>query len=289
MIVVLTGPTGSGKTKLAIQLAKKIDAEIINADAFQVYEELSIATAKPSKDELEQVPHHLIGFVPLTKNYDVSQYQIDARNVIEKLQKENKNIVIAGGTGLYIKAALYNYLFEEEKEIDMSSYESLSNEELYKKLSEVDPESASSTHQNNRQRVLRALKVFLATGKKKSDKNDKNGQKLLYPSFFFEIDYPRENLYPLVEKRVEDMFENGIVEENSKLVDKYGRDPRAFCAIGVKEFFPYYDGQITLDQVKQQIKDSTRHYIKRQETFFRNQFAATKIKSIDDILEVIYE
>ncbi len=284
MILVLTGPTGSGKSALAVSLANRLGGVVINADAYQVYQELNIATAKPSEEMRMIVPHYLFDFVPLNSDYNVAEYQSDLRAEIYELSKANRPIIIAGGTGLYIKAGLFDYEFPEEKTVDMSSYESLDEDSLYKKACEIDPEGARQIHPHNKRRVLRLIEYYLANGKKRSEVVALQEHKPLFDVRFYGLDVERKNLYPLVEERVEKMFESGLEEENLALVNKYGRTPHAFQAIGVKEFFPYWDGKASLEETKALIKENTRHYVKKQMTWFRHQFPITWIKGEEDLL-----
>ena len=284
MILVLTGPTGSGKSALALSLAKRLNGAVINADAYQVYQELNIATAKPSEEVRMAAPHYLFDFVPLDSDYNVAEYQSDLRAEIYELSKTDRPIIIAGGTGLYIKAGLFDYVFPEEKAVDMSPYESLDENALYQKACEIDPEGAKQIHPHNKRRVLRLIEYFLANGKKRSEAVSSQEHKPLFDVRFYGLDVERENLYPLVEERVEKMFNAGLEEENLALVKKYGRAPRAFQAIGVKEFFPYWDGKASLEETKNLIKENTRHYVKKQMTWFRHQFPIAWIKGEEDLL-----
>ena len=287
MIVVLLGPTGSGKSDLALALAEKLDAAIINGDAFQVYKELSIATNKPSQEILAKVPHFLYDFVPLDSSYSVAEYQADARCVIDFLLKKNQNIIIEGGTGLYVKAALYDYEFTSDGPKDLSQYEGLSNEDLYEMLREVDPASCEKIHLNNRQRIIRALEIHASTGKAKSEIEEEQAHKPIYPATFIALDADRSELYKHVDERVDDMFDRGLLEETLPLIETYSRDASAFKAIGVKELFPYIDGEITLEAAKKQIKLNTRRYVKRQMTWLRHQFDLHWVKGLDDALDII--
>ena len=285
MILVLTGATGSGKSKMAISLAKKLSAVIINADAFQVYEELNIATAKPSEDEMMEVPHFLFSFVPLTSSYNVSEYQKDLRAMLAEFAIRKQNVIIAGGTGLYIRAALYDYEFQEETgRPDLSIYENFSNEDLHAVLARLDQESADKIHPNNRQRVLRAIEICLSAGKAKSEIEKQQSHAPIYDCRFYGIESERSEIYEKVNRRVDAMFEAGLIEENRRLVERYGRSCSAFRAIGVKECFPYFDGQASLEETKELIKKNTRNYVKRQDTFFRHQFDIHWIKDENDIL-----
>ena len=288
MILVLTGPTGSGKTDMAISLAKKLGGAIINADAFQVYRELNIATAKPSEAQRLEVPHFLFDFVPISSSYSVYEYQADLRATIADLQEIHKPIIIAGGTGLYIRAGLYDYSFPEEKIVDLSVYEKMDEDTLYAALQKMDPEEAKTIHPHNRIRVLRAIKVYLSSGKKKSEiKAEQKHQPIYDDVYFFGLNAERAPLYERVNQRVEEMFKAGLVEENRALYEKYGETPRAFQAIGVKELFPYFRGEKNLEECKKEIQKNTRHYVKRQETFFRHQFDIHWITREEEILDAI--
>ena len=284
MIIVLTGPTGSGKSEMAISLAKRLGAVIVNADAFQVYQELNIATAKPSESMMMEAPHYLFDFVPLTSSYNVYEYQKDLRATIAEQEKQGKDIIIAGGTGLYIRAGLYDYEFEESAEIDLSAYEKLNNAALHDALAKLDPKEAEAIHPNNRVRVMRAIAVTLSSGKKKSEMVAEQEHKPIYDVRFYGIEAEREDVYAHCDARVEKMFEAGLLTETKTLVEKYGREAAAFRAIGVKELFPYFDGTISLEQAKEEIKKATRHYVKRQMTFFRHQFDIHWIEDEEEII-----
>ncbi len=285
MILVIAGATGSGKSELAIELAKRLGGEVINADAFQVYQELSIATAKPTLEMRSIVPHHLFDFVPLQEDYDVERYQRELRAKLDEVLSRGKCAVIAGGSGLYLRAALFDYSFSKEQHADVSEYEALDNDALYAKLQEIDPEEAKKIHKNNRRRVLRAIEIYLLEGKKKSELVLEQSHKPIYDCRFYGLKPERDLLYEKVEKRVDRMFEEGLVEEGTRLIEKYGREPHAFQAIGVKELFPYLDGEISLEEARDLIKKNTRHYIKRQDTFFAHQFEIHWVDGLEEILE----
>ena len=287
MIIVLTGPTGSGKTKVAIELAKALGGVILNGDAFQVYKELNIATAKPTPEEFMQAPHYLFDFIPLTEAYNVHDYQLDLRGCIAELEKKSVPMIIAGGTGLYIRAGLYDYEFTEDKPVDLSEYESKTNEDLHRFLEKIDPKSAAMIHPNNRVRLLRAIEIYLQTGKAKSEIESTQKHAPIYDVKFFGLQTERAPLYERVNARVDEMFASGLLEETKPLVERYGRDCAAFKAIGVKELFPYFDGLITLDEAIETIKKNTRNYVKRQETFFRHQFDIQWVSSSEEILKML--
>ena len=241
MIVVICGPTASGKSKLAIRLAKDFNGEIINGDAFQVYKELEIGTAKPTKEELMMATHHLFDYVEPTKNHSVMDYQVEARKTINEILSRKKLVVIVGGTGLYQKASLYDYTFTEEKEnVDLSDLASLSNEELYSYLVSLDEKASLKIHPNNRKRVLRAIAIIRQTGCKKSEIEEAQEHKMIYEDVHFVgLNINREELYKKINDRVDSMFEEGLVEEVTSLYEKYDFNNNAFKGIGYKEFVPF--------------------------------------------------
>ena len=288
MILVLTGATGSGKSELAISLAKKVNGEIINADAFQVYQELTIATAAPSKAMKREVPHHLYAFVPLTQGYDIAHYQQDCRSAIADVQSRGHTPILVGGSGLYIRAVLYDYDFSiDTSRVDMSAYEKLSDRDLHAILENLDPIEAKKISPSNRRRVYRDIQICLGAGETKTALLAKQKHEPIYPARFFELDKEREELYAHAGERVEAMFKAGLLEETLPLISRYGRSAMAFKAIGVKELFPYLDQQATLEETKELIKKNTRHYIKNQYTWFRHQFPLITVASLEDILKAL--
>ena len=268
-IILIVGPTGTGKTTLSIKLAKKYDAVILNADSTQVYTEPLIATAKIKEHEKENIEHYLFDVVSLNDDYTLYDYQKDGRRLLDKFISENKNVVIVGGSGLYVKALLYNYVLEDKKEIniDFSEY---SNEELKNKVLALDPES--DIHVNNRQRLESFLKHYYETGKviKKTDEiNNK-----LYNFISIGLKSDRETLYKMLDKRVDSMFNEGLLDEAERL---YKMNLKNYTnIIGYKELNEYFNGNISLDEAKELIKRNTRRYAKRQFTWFNNQMKDIK-------------
>ena len=262
MIIVIAGPTGVGKTDLSLFLAKKLDGEIINADSTQVYKNLDIATGKVK--DTENIPHHLLSTIDITKDYSVFDYQKDARECIDDILKRGKTPILVGGTGLYLKATLYDYEFTEKEN---NTYEGFSNDELYSKLLEVDPNT--NIHLNNRVRIISALNYFEANHKPYSEK--KKTDKLLYDCLFIGLTADREVLYYKINKRVDGMFEEGLLDEVKAIYDSGIRTKAVMTPIGYKELFEYFDGNITLEEAKEEIKKRSRHYAKRQYTWFNNQ------------------
>lgn len=287
MIIVITGPTALGKTKSAIKVAQTFNAEIINGDAFQVYKELNIGTAKPSEEELSLVPHHLYSFVEPTHNYSIAEYQTNLRTKIQELLDKNKNIVIVGGSGLYIRSALFDYEFSPNKEVDMTKFETMCNEELHQHLEDIDPDQAKIIHINNRKRVLRAIEIFYSTGETKSSIIEKQQHKLIYDARFFVRDLSREELYERINKRVDEMFNRGLVDEIKGLVSKYDSKLNCFRAIGYKEIIDCLNTNSDLDDAKELIKQHTRNYAKRQMTFIRHQFNVSFYKDDEDLIKEI--
>ena len=268
MIIVITGPTGVGKTKLSISLAKRYNAEIINGDAIQVYKGLDIGSAKVTKEEMEDVVHHLFDIREVWEDYSIFDYQRDCRRLIDDITGRGKNVVIVGGTGLYIKSALYDYTLNEDDSLD-NEYEGIETLELYDRLKSLDKEI--DIDKNNRRRVIRALNYYLTFNKSIKDNN--NGNKLIYDdSIFIGLTTDRELLYNRINKRVDVMVENGLLDEVKSFYDKNMRYKPLLGGIGYKELFSYYDGDISLEEAVDLIKRNSRRYAKRQYTFFNNQF-----------------
>ena len=287
MIIVITGPTALGKTKSAIKVAQALNAEIINGDAFQAYKELNIGTAKPSEKELSSVPHHLYSFIDPTHNSSIAEYQCNLRASIQELLVKNKNIVIVGGSGLYIRSALYDYEFLPNKEVDMSRFEKMTNSELHSHLKKIDPEQAEIIHENNRKRVLRAIEIYYSTGETKSALINKQEHKPLYDVRFFVRDLDRDELYERINKRVDEMFEQGLVDEVKSLMKKYDTSLHCFQAIGYKELIDCFNNNGDIEEAKELIKQHTRNYAKRQMTYIRHQFPVTFYKDDEELLKEI--
>lgn len=285
MILVIFGPTGSGKTDVAVSLAHHFDAPIINADAFQIYQDMNIGTNKIAKDDPDYKRHYLLDIKKPNESYSVKEYQDDFRRVYEELKDKYKTIIVSGGTGLYIRAALFDYKFldEEKSKNDYSQY---TNEELFKKLVELDLEASKKIHVNNRKRLIRALDLVTSNGVKKSDLIASQEHKIIYPDVeFLFLNPDREELYESINKRVDKMIENGLVEEVKNLKEKYDLSTTARQAIGYKEILDYLDGLTTLEEAIELIKKRTRNYAKRQVTFFKNQFNSHVFSSKSAILK----
>ena len=255
-IICVVGPTGVGKTKLSVMLAKKYDAVILNADSMQVYKYLNIGTAKPTEEEKENVPHYLFDIVDPKDMYTVYDYQRDLRAKLEEFK--DKNIVIVGGTGLYLKSALYNYEFDEET--DLNTFDDKTNEELFEEVKNKFPEL--DIHVNNRKRLIRALN---------RDSIKYHKDELLYPAIFIGLTTDRETLYERINLRVDKMVKEGLLEEVKHFYDQGLRSKAIMTGIGYKELYDYFDNKCTLDEALDLIKRRSRKYSKRQYTWFKNQ------------------
>ncbi len=292
--VVMAGPTGVGKTKLSLNLAKKLGAKILSADSMQIYRELDIGTAKIKKSEMQGIEHYLLNLVNPDEYFSVGDYQKKGDTILNKLYNEEKNVVLTGGTGLYINS-LTNGLADlpsENKEIRMS-LEKKSKEELYSILEQYDEEAAKFIHPNNKKRVIRALEVIMLTGEKFSCLRAKNIKKNPYEFFKFALERDRDNLYERINKRVDMMFDEGLLEEAKKIYIKYNEELEKVQAIGYKELFLYFKGKTTLEGAKELIKQDSRRYAKRQFTWFKNdpayQWYNLDMLSEDEILQDILE
>lgn len=267
MVICITGPTCVGKTKLSIELAKHLNGEVINADSTQVFKELNIATAKIKEDEKEGIIHHLFDIKDTTENYTVYDYQKDCRLKIDEIIKKGKIPILVGGTGLYIKAALYDYKFEEESISE--NYDNYTNEELYTKLITIDKNV--NIHPNNRKRIIRALNYYENNNELLSSKNKTN--KVLYDTVFIGLTTDRKVLYDKINNRVNKMVEEGLLDEAKKIYNSNIRTKAVLTPIGYKELFDYFDGNISLEDSIELIKQRSRKYAKRQYTWNRHQFS----------------
>ena len=267
MIIVVVGPTAVGKTLMGIELAKKYNGEVINADSTQVYRDLDIATAKVTSSEMDGIVHHLIDIKNIDEDYTVFDFQNDCRRCISDILSRGKTPIIVGGTGLYIKAALYDYKFDlESTSFDYSNY---SDDELYSRLLSIDPDTY--IHKNNRKRVERALSYYDSTGKVLSSKDKTDN--LLYDCIFIGLTTSRDVLYERINKRVDSMISNGLIDEAKRIYNTGIRSKAVMTPIGYKELFDYFDGNSDLESCIEIIKQKSRNYAKRQYTWFNNQMS----------------
>lgn len=284
MIIAVVGPTGVGKTKMSIALAKKYNAEIISCDSMQIYKKMDIGTAKVTDEEKDDIYHHMIDICDVKEDYSVFDYQKDVRKIIEKLQSENKNIVIVGGTGLYLKAVLYDYEFKENN--GRKDFSKFTNEELYEMVKKIDNET--NIHINNRQR----LESFLNNH---DEKAVKKSNKMLYDAKIIGLTRPREELYDAINKRVDKMFNDGLLKEAKYFYDLKINTKALNTAIAYKELFMYFNKEKSLEEAKDLIKQRSRNYAKRQYTWFKNQMDVKWFdinvndfnKTIDEVINYI--
>lgn len=282
-LIVVAGPTASGKTALAVQIAKAVNGEVISADSMQVYKDMHIATAAPDVAEMQGVPHHLVEFLSRRDSFSVSDFRKAAQKIIQDIASRGKTPVIAGGTGLFIDSLVDNVNFIETK-TDGRLRERLmakSADELYCELLSVDPEAAHKIHKNNKKRVARALEIYYLTGKTKTEADREAVlQESPYETLYFVIDFKnREQLYDRINRRVDSMLERGLVSEAESCL-KSGAQTAA-QAIGHKELIPYFSGEETLEQAVLNIKRETRRYAKRQITWFKRRRQAVVLYADD--------
>ena len=281
-VLCIVGPTAVGKTKMSIELAKQLNGEIISGDSMQIYRGMDIGTAKATMDERQGIPHHLIDEKNPDEPYSVAAFQQTVRAKMEEIKSRGKLPIIVGGTGLYIKSVLYDYEFageSESKEIDEAKYGHLSNEELHAKLAAVDEAGAKDIHPNNRKRVIRALEIYETSGVKKSEMIEKQEHKMIYDACLIGLTDDRNVLYDRINKRVDTMYETGLVEEVKALFDEgIPAESQSIGAIGYKELYDYFKGLISLEESKELIKRNSRRYAKRQYTWFNNQMDVTWFK-----------
>ena len=265
-IIVITGPTGVGKTKLSIELAKKYNGEIINADSMQVYKELNIGTAKIKEEEKENISHHLFDIKSVNEEYSIYNYQKDCRKKIEEIESKNKTPILVGGTGLYIKSALYDYKLDYNN--NTNNYDNLTKEELYEKLISLDKDIVDKIDKNNKRRLINAINYY--------EKNNKSiihnkTNELLYDVVFIGLTTNRENLYNIINNRVDKMIEMGLVDEVYKFYQNKIYTKPLIGGIGYKELYEYFDNKISLEVAIENIKKNSRRYAKKQYTFFNHQ------------------
>lgn len=281
-IIVIVGPTGVGKTKASVELAKRLNAEIINGDAVSVYKELNIASAKPTLEERSGINHYLLDKVDVCNNYTIYDYQKDGRVAIEQIKEKGKNIIVVGGTGLYIKSLLYDYKFHEE---EINRYDDLTNDKIISKIKEY---GKFDIDYSNRRRIVRLLSK-LENNIPLSEKAD-----IIYPSIIIGLTADRDTLYKVINNRVDNMIKNGLLDEINNLKDRY-KDSRVLnSAIGYKEFNDYFNDN-NIENTVGKIKHNSRKYAKRQFTYFKNQFKTKWFdvsydnfnKTIDEIYEYI--
>ena len=297
-VIIIGGPTASGKTALSIELAKKIGGEIVSADSMQIYKEMNIGTAKPDKEEMQGIKHYMLDFLSPDKNYSVANYKKDAKKAIKEILEKGKIPIVVGGTGLYIDSLIYEieYVdtetdFEYRKELE-SKVEKEGLEKLYEEAKKIDPEAMKKISINDQKRIMRVLEIFKQTGKTKTELDRESRKEPEYDYKMFAIDMQRDILYERINKRVDIMLEKGLIEEVENIYKKYNEFPTSMQALGYKEVVEYLENEITKEEMIEKIKQESRRYAKRQLTWFRKNKETIWLdgqekveKNIDIILE----
>lgn len=273
-VIVICGPTASGKTGLSIELAKKINGEIISGDSMQIYKEMDIGTAKVTREEMQGIKHYLIDIIEPNQRYSVAEFKKDAEKAIEEIINKGKTPIVVGGTGLYIDSLIYgieyqNIKLDEEyrKKLEKEAEEGLDN--LYEKAKKIDPEAMKKISPNDKKRIIRVLEIYKATGKTKTQQEEESRKELKYDYKVFAINMEREKLYERINKRVDLMLQQGLIEEVEKITKKYNEFPTAMQGLGYKEVVEYLENKTTKEEMIEKIKMETRRYAKRQITWFK--------------------
>ena len=298
-VIVICGPTASGKTALSIELAKQINGEIISSDSMQIYKEMNIGTAKPTPEETQGIKHYLIDFVSPEERYSVADYKKDAKKAIKEILQKGKVPIIVGGTGLYVDSLIYEIEYPEI-EFDEEYRNELENqveknglEKLYKKAKEIDPEAIEKISPNDKKRILRILEIYHATGKNKTEQEKESRKKEVeYDYKVYALNWDREKLYERINKRVDIMIEQGLIEEVKEIYKKYDKFPTAMQGLGYKEVVEYLKNETTKEEMIEKIKRETRRYAKRQMTWFRKNKQTIWLNAEDKIqnnIQIILE
>ena len=274
-VIVICGPTASGKTALSIELAKKIDGQVVSADSMQIYKDMTIGTAKPTEEEMQNIKHYLLDFVSPDERYSVANYKKDAKKAIKQIIDNGKTPIIVGGTGLYVDSLIYEIEYNDIK-IDEKYRAKLEEqakkeglESLYNQAKLIDPEAMEKISQNDQKRILRVLEIYNATGKTKTQQEKESRKEVEYDYKIFAINWPRDVLYDRINRRVDIMIDQGLIEEVKEIKNKYSHFPTAMQGLGYKEVVDYLDGKYSKEEMIDKIKMETRRYAKRQLTWFR--------------------
>lgn len=289
-VIVICGPTASGKTALSIELAKRINGEVVSADSMQIYKDMDIGSAKVTKEEMQGIKHYLVDCVSPDERYSVANYKLDAKKAIEEILKKGKTPIVVGGTGLYIDALIYEIEYQDIKinESYRKELESIKQnqglEVLYERAVKIDPEAMKKISPNDSKRIMRVLEIYEATGKNKTEQEAESRLKEIpYNYKVFAITMDREKLYERINKRVDIMIENGLIEEVKELLKKYKEFPTAMQALGYKEVKEYLEGKLTKQEMIDKIKQESRRYAKRQLTWFRKNKQTIWIDGLNDM------
>ena len=298
-IIVICGPTASGKTSLSIELAKKISGEIISADSMQIYKDMNIGTAKPTIEEMQGIKHYLLDFVSPDERYSVADYKKDAKKAIEEILKKGKTPIIVGGTGLYIDSLIYGIEYQEiqfdekyRKELEIKADQN-GLQELFEEAKKIDPKAVEKISPNDKKRILRILEIYNATGKTKTEQNIESRQKEVeYDYHVYALNWDRQVLYDRINKRVDIMIQNGLIQEVKNVLKKYNKFPTAMQGLGYKEVVAYLNGEYTEEEMIEKIKMESRRYAKRQLTWFRKNKQTIWLDGANDMqnnIDIILE
>ena len=275
-VIVICGPTASGKTSLSIELAKQINGEIVSCDSMQIYKEMNIGTAKPTIEEMQGIKHYQIDIIPPDKRYSVADYKKDAKKAIKEIIQKGKTPIVVGGTGLYIDSLIYEIEYQdiEFDETYRKTLEQRAKQEglkkLYEEAKKIDEEAVKKISPNDKKRILRILEIYHATGKNKTQQEKESRKKEVeYNYKVFAIDWNRQELYDRINKRVDHMIEEGLIDEVKAIYNKYDKFPTAMQGLGYKEVVEYLEKRCSKEEMIQKIKMETRRYAKRQLTWFR--------------------
>ena len=290
-IIVIAGPTASGKTALSIELAKKINGEIVSADSMQIYKDMNIGSAKPTIEEMQGIKHYMIDIISPSERFSVADYKKQAEKAIKEIIEKGKNPIIVGGTGLYINSLIYGIEYNEipldeeyRKKLENISTSVEGLKQLYEKASQIDSLAMEKISPNDKKRIIRVLEIYHSTGKTKTELEIESRQKgVQYDYRVFAINMERHILYERINKRVDLMLENGLIEEVKNIVQKYDKYPTAMQALGYKEVVEYFDKKLTYEKMIEKIKQETRRYAKRQLTWFRKNKEITWIDGLDNM------
>ena len=289
-VIVICGPTASGKTALSIELAKRINGEIVSCDSMQIYKDMDIGTAKPTKEEMQGIKHYLIDFVSPDERYSVADYKIDAKKAIKEIINKGKVPIIVGGTGLYVDSLIYeieypNIEFDEEYRLKLEKEADENGlADLYEKAKKIDSQAIEKISENDRKRILRILEIYHATGKNKTEQEIESRKKEVeYDYKVYALKWDREKLYERINKRVDIMLEQGLIDEVKSIYKKYKKFPTAMQGLGYKEVVEYLENKTTKEEMIEKIKQETRRYAKRQMTWFRKNKQTIWLDAEDEL------
>jgi len=290
-VIVIVGPTASGKTALSIELAKKINGEIVSCDSMQIYKKMDIGSAKPTTEEMQGIKHYMIDIVEPNERFSVAEYKKQAENAIEEILQKGKVPIVIGGTGLYADSLIYGIEypeieFDEEyrKKLEEQANTQQGLKELYEKAKKIDEDAIQKISPNDKKRIIRILEIYHSTGKTKTELEvESRKNEVKYDYKVFAIDMDRSILYDRINRRVDIMLENGLIEEVKKLLEEYDKFPTAMQGLGYKEVVEYFDGILTKEEMIEKIKQETRRYAKRQLTWFRKNKDTIWLDGLDNL------